>query len=50
LSSEGLIAIGRGRIQVTDRAGLKRRSCECYQRLQDHFDAVIGTTGGGAGG
>jgi hypothetical protein len=34
-------------IRVTDRAGLKRRSCECYQRLQEHFDAVIGATGHG---
>jgi len=48
LSSEGLIATGRGRIYVTDRAGLKRRACECYQRLEDHFAAVIGTTGHGA--
>ena len=44
---EGLIATGRGRIRVTDRAGLERRSCECYQRLEDHFGAVIGTTGHG---
>lgn len=48
LSSEGLIANRRGRIYVTDRAGLKRRACECYQRLEDHFAAVIGTTGHGA--
>lgn len=48
LSSEGLIATGRGSVRVTDRAGLKRRSCECYERLQDHFNAVIGTTGRGA--
>ena len=47
LQDEGLVAIGRGRIRVTDRAGLKRRSCECYQRLEDHFGAVIGTTGRG---
>jgi CRP-like cAMP-binding protein len=47
LSSEGLIATGRGRIYVSDRAGLKRRACECYQRLEDHFAAVIGTTGRG---
>jgi len=47
LSSEGLIASGRGRIHVTDRAGLKRRSCECYERLEEHFGAVIGTTGRG---
>jgi CRP-like cAMP-binding protein len=50
LADEGLIATGRGNIRVTDRAGLKRRSCECYQRLQDHFNAVIGSTGTGSGG
>lgn len=49
LSSEGLIATGRGAVRVIDRAGLKRRSCECYQRLQDHYDAVIGTSGRGGG-
>jgi CRP-like cAMP-binding protein len=48
LQDEGLIAVGRGRIRVTDRAGLKRRSCECYQRLEEHFAAVIGSTGSGA--
>jgi DNA-binding transcriptional regulator YhcF (GntR family) len=48
LSSEGLISTGRGKIQVTDRAGLKRRACECYERLEDHFAAVIGTSGSGA--
>lgn len=50
LVSEGLIATGRGNVRVIDRAGLKRRSCECYQRLQQHFDAVIGTGGRGAPG
>lgn len=52
LSSEGLIATRRGTVRVLDRAGLKRRSCECYQRLQDHYAAVIGSTGvgGKAGG
>lgn len=48
LSSEGLIATGRGTVRVTDRAGLKQRACECYGRLQDHFAAVIGSTGRGA--
>lgn len=47
LSEEHLIAIGRGRIHVIDRAGLKRRACECYQRLEDHFGAVIGVSGRG---
>ena len=49
LSSERLIASGRGTVRVTDRAGLKRRACECYQRMQDHYDAVIGMSGRGAG-
>jgi len=47
LSSEGLIATGRGRIHVTDRAGLQRRACECYERLEEHFGAVIGAKGRG---
>lgn len=47
LQGEGLIATGRGVIRVTDRAGLKRRSCECYERLEEHFGAVIGITGRG---
>jgi len=48
LASEGLIATGRGSVRVIDRAGLKRRACECYDRLQQHFDAVIGAGGRGA--
>ena len=47
LSSEALITTSRGTVRVIDRAGLKRRSCECYQRLQDHYAAVIGTSGHG---
>jgi CRP-like cAMP-binding protein len=47
LTSEGLISTGRGKIFVTDRAGLKRRACECYERLEEHFGAVIGTSGSG---
>jgi CRP-like cAMP-binding protein len=47
LQQANLIATGRGVIRVTDRAGLKRRACECYQRLEDHFGEVIGTSGSG---
>lgn len=49
LSSEGLITTSRGTVRVIDRAGLKRRACECYERLQDHYAAVIGTSGRGGG-
>jgi len=48
LEHDGLISTGRGVIWVTDRVGLMHRSCECYQRLEDHFDAVIGERGAGA--
>lgn len=49
LQQEGLIATGRGVVRVTDRVGLKHRACECYQRLEDHFSAVIGAGGVGGG-
>jgi CRP-like cAMP-binding protein len=49
LQEDGLVATGRGVVSVTDRAGLKRRSCECYRRLEDHFGEVIGVTGRGPG-
>ena len=48
LHDEGLIAVRRGGVHVLDRAGLKRRSCECYEALETHFSRVIGTTGRGA--
>ena len=48
LDREGLISTGRGVIRVIDRAGLKRRSCECYQRLEDHYAAIIGPSGSGS--
>jgi CRP-like cAMP-binding protein len=47
LSAEDLIATRRGTVRVIDRAGLKRRACECYERLQEHYSAVIGSTGRG---
>jgi CRP-like cAMP-binding protein len=48
LSSEGLITAGRGTVRVIDRAGLKRRACECYDNLQEHYAAVIGSGGSGS--
>ena len=47
LQDEGLIATGRGVMKVVDRAGLRKRSCECYSRLEDHFAEVIGPSGMG---
>ena len=48
LSREGLVNTGRGTLRVIDRAGLERRSCECYGRLAEHFDQVIGDSGSGS--
>ena len=47
LQTDGLVVTGRGVIRVTDRSGLKQRSCECYDRLEEHFGAVIGHSGHG---
>lgn len=47
LTDEGLVTTGRGVVRVVDRDGLKRRSCECYSKLEAHFAEVIGTTGFG---
>jgi CRP-like cAMP-binding protein len=47
LQEEGLIASRRGLIQVVDRAGLRRRSCECYDAVESHFGGIIGTSGSG---
>ena len=47
LVESGAISTGRGIVRVTDREGLIRQACECYQRLEEHFDAVIGASGHG---
>lgn len=47
LQDEGLIATRRGLIQVVDRAGLMRRSCECYAAVERHFGGILGSSGRG---
>jgi CRP-like cAMP-binding protein len=37
LNQAGLIRYTRGRIKITDRAGLEAFSCECYQRVRAEF-------------
>jgi len=48
LSSERLISTSRGILRVLDSAGLNRRACECYSRLEGHYADVIGPGGRGA--
>lgn len=47
LQDEGLITTRRGIIEVHDRAGLQRRSCECYDRVERFFGDVVGPKGAG---
>jgi Mn-dependent DtxR family transcriptional regulator len=37
LSQAGLIHYTRGRIKITDRAGLEDFSCECYKMVREEF-------------
>jgi hypothetical protein len=41
LQAAGLITYRRGRIQVLDRAGLEKTSCECYAVVRERFDAFL---------
>jgi hypothetical protein len=41
MQTAGLISYRRGTIQVLDRAGLEKASCECYAIVKEHFDAFL---------
>jgi CRP-like cAMP-binding protein len=41
LQGAGLIRYSRGRIEITDLAGLCAASCECYGQVKGHFDRLI---------
>ena len=41
LQSAGLIRYARGRISVLDRAGLEKRSCECYDVVRREYDRLL---------
>ena len=47
LQDEGLIGTRRGSIRVLDRAGMKRRACECHEAIESHFADVLGPSGSG---
>ena len=41
MQAAGLIGYQRGKIQITDRPGLEKASCECYDMVQARFDAFL---------
>jgi CRP-like cAMP-binding protein len=41
LQQAGLISYVRGRITVLDRAGLERRTCECYAVVKREYDRLL---------
>lgn len=47
LQDQNLIAYRRGAIQVINRPGLQKVSCDCYTAVEKHYQLVIGPTGRG---
>lgn len=45
---QGLVTIRRGSVEVIDQDGLRKHSCECYDAVEKHFAAIIGSGGTGA--
>jgi CRP-like cAMP-binding protein len=44
LQHAGLIRYKRGRIEVLDRAGLERQTCECYAVVKKEYDRLLPRT------
>lgn len=45
LQNAGLISYRRGLMQIRDRAGLERASCECYAVVKTRFNAFLSPPG-----
>lgn len=43
LRAEGLIRYSRGQIEILDRDGLRKRSCECYSAVLRLYDRLLTT-------
>jgi CRP-like cAMP-binding protein len=41
LQADGLIRYARGHIKILDRAGLERRTCECYAVVKKEYDRLL---------
>jgi CRP-like cAMP-binding protein len=44
LQEHGLIQYRRGKITVLDRAGLEKRTCECYAVVKREYDRLLPAT------
>ncbi|MCR4340649.1 MAG: Crp/Fnr family transcriptional regulator [Gemmatimonadaceae bacterium] len=42
LQDAGLISYRRGRITITDRHGLEQIACECYGRIREDYEHLLG--------
>jgi CRP-like cAMP-binding protein len=42
LNEQGLVSNGRGTIRILNRAGLEKLACECYRKVRDEFDRILG--------
>jgi hypothetical protein len=49
LQKAGFVRYDRGRIEVTDRAGLESAACECYDISRRAYDRLLGSSVGGTG-
>lgn len=49
LQRAGLISYRRGNVKILDRAGLEEVSCECYSKIHDAYDRIVGVEPVGAG-
>jgi Mn-dependent DtxR family transcriptional regulator len=45
LQARGLIRYHRGVVSITDRAGLERASCECYELIGREFSRLMRLAG-----
>ena len=41
LQAAGLISYRRARIQILDKPGLEKKSCECYRFIRQQFDGLL---------
>ena len=41
MQAAGLIGYRRGKIQIVDRPGLEKKTCECYAVVQERFDDFL---------